>query len=122
MAWLSAYPGCRLVRPSMRLSRRAPCFAEPRHGENVRSPWRPIQVESARLQLVALPRVRRVTDHILESPLAVAEIRERQPHVTLTLVGGVVHRHQQALAARALPGKGQEALPSPIAVPGRDAV
>jgi hypothetical protein len=34
----------------------------------------------------------------------------------------VVHRHQQPLASRALPGKGQKAISGPVAFPGRRAV
>ena len=41
-----------------------------------------------------------------------------QPDVTLALVGPIVHRHQQPIPTRALPGKGQEAIPGPVAFPG----
>ena len=52
----------------------------------------------------------------------VAKVCKRQPHVTLALVGCIVHRHQQPLASGALPRKDQKAIPGPVAVPGRCAL
>ncbi len=89
--------------------------------EDVRPPRRFVEVEPARLQIVALPLVGGITDQIIQLPLPVAEIRKRQPHVALTLIERIVHRHQQPLVIRVLPGKDQEAIAGPIALPGRGA-
>ena len=62
-----------------------------------------------------------MTEQVLKPPLAVAEVRERQPDIALALVGGIVHRHQQSVCTGTVPGKGQEAIPGPVAVPGGDA-
>ena len=62
------------------------------------------------LQIAAIAIVDDFLELILEPPLTATEIRERQPDVTLALVGCIVHRHQQPLAVRALPGEGQEAI------------
>ncbi len=99
-----------------------PHFAALREREDVRAPRWLVQVESPRLQVVAVPLVGGVTEQILSRHCAVAEVCKRQPHVALALVGRVVHRHQQPLATGALPGKGQEAIPRPVALPGRSAL
>ena len=77
--------------------------------------------ESACLQIVALPVIRGMTEQVPKPPLAVAEVRERQPDIALALIGGIVHRHQQSVCTGTVPGKGQEAIPGPVAVPGGDA-
>ena len=74
----------------------------------MRLPGRYVQVQGAGLQIVALPVVRGIPKQVLQSPLAIAEIWERQPDVTLALVGRIVHRHQQPLGTGTIPGKGQE--------------
>ena len=86
--------------------------------EHVTLPGRHVQVQVRALANRSLPIVRGITDQILQPPAAVAKVRKRQPHVTLALVGGIVHRHQQPLATGALPGKGQKAIAGPVAVPG----
>ena len=88
----------------------------------MRLPGWHIQVEAVGLQVVALPVVRGLTEHILEPPLAGAEVCERQSDVALALVGRIVHHHQQPCGSRAVPGKGQKTIPGPVAVPGGDAV
>src|SRR5262245_55171315 len=84
-----------------------------RQQEHVRLPGRHIQVQATGLQIIALPVVRGLPEYILQSPLAVAEIRERQPDVTLALVGRIVYRHQQRRGTGTVPGKGQETIPGP---------
>src|SRR5262245_46110425 len=42
--------------------------------------------------------------------------------MALALVIGEVHRHKHSLCARALPVKGEEAVPRPVAFPGRRAL
>src|SRR4029434_11144796 len=59
-----------------------------------------------------------MTEQVLQPPLAVAKLCERQPDITLALVGGIVHRHQQSVCPWVVPGKGQEAIPGPVTVPG----
>src|SRR4030095_3258962 len=59
-----------------------------------------------------------MTEQVLQPPLAVAKVCERQPDITLAPVGGIVHRHQQSVCPWVVPGKGQEAIPGPVAVPG----
>src|SRR5262249_12854425 len=80
-------------------------------------PGRRIHVESARLQVATIAVVDGCRELILEAPLPAIEIRERQPHVALALVGGIVDGHQQALAARTLPGEGHETVPRPVSLP-----
>src|SRR5689334_8750816 len=41
---------------------------------------------------------------ILQLPFLAGEIRERQPNMTLALIGGVVHGGHERLSRRALPG------------------
>ena len=41
--------------------------------------------------------------------------------MALALVGGIIHYHEQSLGIGALPGKSHEAIPCPVAVPGRNA-
>ena len=81
-----------------------------------------VQVQAASLQIAAVPIVGDVTDHVVQPPAAVAEVCKRQPHVTLALVGCIVHRHQQPLASGAAPRKTHEAVVASVAVPGRCAV
>jgi hypothetical protein len=52
-----------------------------------------------------MPIVHRITEQVLEPPLAVAEIGKRQSHMALALVGRIVHSHHQPLVTGALPGK-----------------
>src|SRR5262245_32295291 len=59
-----------------------------------------------------------MTEQVLKPPLAVAKVCERQPDITLALVWGIVHRHQQSVCPWVVPGKSQEAIPGPVAVPG----
>jgi hypothetical protein len=73
--------------------------------ENRSCPRRYVQVQSAQLQIVALPIVDRVIDQILKPPFAIPKIIERQPNVALALVRGIAHSHQQATSIRVLPGK-----------------
>ena len=82
-------------------------------------PGRLVQVESARVQILTLPIVRGITEHILKPPLAVAEIRERQPHVTLAWVGGIVHCYQQPVSIRALPRQKPGSNPTSSCPPRR---
>lgn len=86
-------------------------------GEHGRLEWRGVKIQTARSQLAAIAVVDDVSQAILEVPPAAIEIRERQPNVTLTLIGSEVHGHEQA-AAGSLPGEGQETVPGPVPVPG----
>src|SRR5262249_5525838 len=96
-------------------------MSAPRQPEDGGLPGRLIQVQSAGLQIVALAVICGMTEQVLKPPLAITEVRERQLDITLALVGGIVHRHQQSVCTGAVPGKGQEAVPGPVAIPGRDA-
>lgn len=57
-------------------------------------PRRHIQVQAATMQVAAIAVVDDPLQLILGPPLAGSEIRERQRHVALTLVRGVVHHRQ----------------------------
>ena len=69
-------------------------------------PGRRVQVQPARLQIVAVPFVRGITEQVGEPPFAAAEVRERQPDVALALISRVVDRHQQSFAAGTFPAEG----------------
>src|ERR1700730_5076702 len=62
-----------------------------------------IEEQPAPKQIVSVPIVTGIIELILEAPVLAGEICKQQPDVTLALVGCVVHRHDQPLAARALP-------------------
>src|SRR5262249_27765760 len=53
-----------------------------------------------------------------QPPVGVPQIAEGQPDVALALVSRVVYGYQQSLAAGALPGKCQDAIPRPVPLPG----
>ena len=55
----------------------------------------------------------------VKSPLPAARAGERQSNPALALVRRIVHRHDQPLVARALPGEDDETVIGPVAVPGR---
>src|SRR5262249_39545944 len=77
-----------------------------------------IQVQTAELQIVAVPVVDLRTQQVLKPPLAASQTRERQPNVALALVRGVVHGREQPLLPGPLPGEDQEAIARPVAIPG----
>ncbi len=56
---------------------------------------------------------------ILQKPFLANDIRERQPNMTLALIGGVVYRDHNRLSSDPLPGEHEEAVVSPVTVPGR---
>jgi hypothetical protein len=69
--------------------------------------------------IVARPVVSGIAELVLNTPSRRGDICEWQSHMTLALVRGVVYGDQQTLAIGALPGKHDETIVSPIAVPGR---
>ncbi len=80
-----------------------------------------IEIKAAGLQIVAVAVVDGVAEQVLKPPLRAAEIIERQAEVALALVRGVIHDRQQAVSFAVFPGKRDEAVPGPIAVPSRHA-
>src|SRR5439155_12275122 len=87
--------------------------------EHMVLPWKHVQVEPARVQLVALALMHRLPGQIPELPRAAREAGKRQPHVTLALMGGIVDRDQEPFGSGRLPRKGQEAVRSPVTFPCR---
>lgn len=55
---------------------------------------------------------------VVQAPSLAAKVREREAHVALALVGRIVDGGHEAFARGTLPGKGQEAVMGPVAVPG----
>ena len=55
-------------------------------------------------------------------PAAFPQFGEREPHVTLSLIPRIVHRHHQANLAGEAPGECQHAVHGPIALPGGSAL
>jgi hypothetical protein len=80
------------------------------HLENVVLPRGHIQVQSARLQVGPVAIVPGLAKQVLKAPRPTAEVGEGEPDVTLALVGRVIHGDEQAVAAGALPGVGNEIL------------
>ena len=56
---------------------------------------------------------------VLERHLFSLHINKGPGHVTLALAGAIVYGNQEALTRLTFPGKGQEAVPGGVAVPGR---
>ena len=80
------------------------------HPEDVTMPGRHIEIETARLQVFSIAIVAGIAEQILESPLSAVEVGERETDATLTLVRGVIHGDEQALAIRFLPHAGDESV------------
>ena len=55
-------------------------------------------------------------DLILQPPLAVTQVRERETDMALALVVRIVHRDQQPLSILPLPSKGDKAVVGPVAL------
>jgi len=88
-------------------------------GKYVEAPCRQIQVEALAKQVVALPFITGLMHQVQERQLFSPCISKRPGHVTLALGGAIIHGNQQTLTRLAFPGKGQEAVPGGVAVPGR---
>ena len=56
---------------------------------------------------------------VLERHFFPLHISKGPGHVTLALGGAIVNGDEEALLRLTFPGKGQEAVPSGVAVPGR---
>src|SRR5262245_62167682 len=65
--------------------------------EYVVPPGRQIDVELCRREIAACALVLSAAHHIVEANRTAGQIRERQPHVTLTLIAGIVHGDEQPL-------------------------
>jgi len=90
--------------------------------ENMILPGGHIQIQPASLQIPPVPIVAGVTEQIPESPPETANIRKRYPDKALTLMLGIVHGHEQPIAAVILPGKNNKGIDRAIAFPGGNAV
>src|SRR5262245_8124328 len=88
--------------------------------EHTRRPGRHVQEQSLAHQIVAVPVVVGAAQPILEPPRLAPEACERQADVTLTLVAGVVDGNDPFFGI-ALPGKDEEAVVRPVALPCRTA-
>src|SRR5688500_15728647 len=88
--------------------------------EQMIAPWRQIEVESARVEIIAVSFILRIAQQVFQSPLAVFEICKRKPDVALALVSGVTYRPQQPIFAASLPTRRDETIGGPVAVPGGD--
>ena len=101
---------------------RSLCFPwdlrQSRQPEHAGLPGTFIQVQTVGLQIAAFAVVDGVAQLILKPPGVPLEVGERQSRVTLALVWRVVRSNHNALVAGALPGKGDEIVRGPIAVPG----
>src|SRR6516164_3436328 len=76
-----------------------------------------VQIQSARLQIVAISYVSDFHHMVLEPPLTASEVRKWETDIALTLVGSIVHRHQPSRTLKPLPGESQETVPCPITLP-----
>src|SRR5262245_62939438 len=85
------------------------------------APGRQVEVKACRHGIVPLTIIACGTHEILESHRTVGQVCKRQPDVALALIGSIIHRHQQPFLTRTLPDKSQEAIPSPVAIPGWNA-
>ena len=50
------------------------------------------------MQVIAVPLVAGRAELILQSPFLAGEVRERQPNMTLALIGGIVHGDHERLS------------------------
>ena len=82
------------------------------------SPGGKIHVQSRVAHLVPTAFIYLSGKEVGHLPSPARQFVPRQPDVTLALVGPIVHCHQQPIPTRALPNKGQEAIPGPVAFPG----
>src|SRR5262245_43374902 len=91
------------------------------HVEDVAAPRRQVQIEAARLEVAAVAIVAGVAGEVLQPHRAAGQPGPGRTDVALAPVAGVVDGDEQAPAVRTLPGPGEEAIPGPVAVPGRRA-
>src|SRR5262245_15515286 len=80
-------------------------------------PRRHVHVQSARLQIVAMPVVSVRSQLIFDPPFFAPKIGERKTNVALALIAGIIHDNQKSFARGPLPGKGKETIVGPVAVP-----
>ena len=99
----------------------APALAALRESESRGLPRRHVKVQSAGLQVVAVTDVGGRAELILETPLEPGQIGEGKPNVALAPDRRIVHCCQQPFPTGPMPGERQEAIPCPVAFPGRDA-
>src|SRR5262245_50238513 len=90
-------------------------FRQPEHAG---LPGTFIQIQTTGLQIAAFAVVDGVAQLILKPPGVALEVGKGQSRVTLALVWRVVRSNHNALVVWALPGKGDETIRGPIAVPG----
>src|SRR5688572_13283184 len=93
-----------------------------RDREDTSLPGRRIDVQPAACQVVAMPVKAGVAQLIAQLPLFATQVVERQTHMALALVGGVVDSNDDPLGTDAMPGIGDETVVGPVAVPGGNAI
>ena len=69
-----------------------------------------------------MPIVPRGTQQVPKRELLVAQISERQRSQALPLSGSIIHRHQDTILVRLLPGVPDELLPGRVVLPCRPAL
>ena len=75
-------------------------FCELCDREDGNVPRRHVQVQSARLQIATISVIDGIAHLILQLPLVIIQVRERQPDIALALVRSVVHRDKQPRGAK----------------------
>src|SRR6185369_8528298 len=88
------------------------------HGKDVGLPGGQVHKQPPGLQFVSIAVVTGGSELILQPPQFALQILERQPQAALTLMGSVVHRDEQRLATRPMPGEAHEAIVRQVSVPG----
>ena len=97
----------------------APTLRNNAHLKDVIPPAWHVKVKAAHLEIITLVLVRGGGHEIFKSNCVALEVRKRQADMALTLVGGIVHCHEQPFLTRVLPGKNHKAIRGPVAFPAR---
>ena len=105
----SLLAGCRQIR-QVNQSR----FTNEKNGG---LPGSHFQEQPFTLQIVTIPLEAGRAELILQPPFLAGKVRERQPNMTLALIGRVIHGDHEQFSLRALPGEDQEAIVRPISFP-----
>src|SRR5262249_52885116 len=90
-------------------------------GKNRSLPGSRVQKKATAAQIVSIAVVGGIPHQVRQPPSGLPEILERQPHVALALVRGIVHRYQEAILASDMPGESQETVRGPVLLPGGNA-
>src|SRR5882672_6811929 len=90
--------------------------------EDVAAPWRQVEVETRRDQIVPIAIVLGGTQQVRKAHGASGQIGPWETDVALASVSGIVDRDECSLAAAPLPAPGDAAVPRPVAIPSRHAV